>query len=205
MAHVPMSSASRSSGSSDDEVISGSNLPALVDAARNGDASAFTALVARFERMIFNVALRVTRHPEDAADVVQQTWLILLSKIDTVQSGEALPAWLSTTARREALRLVRDRSRQLPLDDGTLERLEDPSELPDSQAERRDLAERVHRALLQLPRQRGDFLIQLVGYRRPYVEVAERFQYSRGSLGPLRARYLRELSDALDGCGGTAA
>jgi RNA polymerase sigma factor (sigma-70 family) len=177
----------------------------LVGAARDGDASAFARLVARFEPMIGNVALGITRNPEDAADVAQQTWLILFTKIGTVQSAEALPGWLSTTARREALKVVRERSRHLPLDENGLERLQDASDLPEHEVEKRDLAERVRRALQQLPRQRGDFLIQLVGYRRPYDEVAARFRYSRGSLGPLRARYLRELSEALEVCGGTAA
>jgi RNA polymerase sigma factor (sigma-70 family) len=183
----------------------GSGTPALVEAARTGDAHAFAALVTQFERMVYKVAIGITRHPEDASDVVQQTWLILLSKMHSIHTSEALPGWLSTTARREALRLVRERSRNIPLDPTTVECAEDPSEGPDSQVERRDLIERVNQALRQLPHQRRDFLVELVGRRAPYAEVAARFQFAHGSLGPLRARYLNQLSRALEECGVTAA
>jgi RNA polymerase sigma factor (sigma-70 family) len=175
----------------------GSDLTALVEAATRGDARAFAALVARFDDLVFSVALGITHQREDAADVAQQTWLVLLSKIGTVQSGDALPGWLSTTARREALRVVRQRSRNVPLDGNALERLTDPADGPDHHAERRDLAQRVNQALHRLPRQRAAFLVQLVGHERPYVEVAAQFQLSPGSVGRVRARYLRELSEAL--------
>src|SRR5436309_2184233 len=85
-------------------------LVSLVAAAGAGDADAFAALVARFEPLVHKVALDVTRHPEDAAEVVQQTWLVLFYKIKSIRIAEALPGWLRTTARREAFRLLRERS-----------------------------------------------------------------------------------------------
>lgn len=182
-----------------------SDVAALVDAAKTSDEQAFAAIVERFEQMVYKTAVRITRDADDAADVVQQTWLVLVRKMDSIQTGQALPGWLSTTARREALRVVRERSRLLAVDQTTLERAEDPSEGPDRQVERRDLVERVNRALHRLPRQRREFLLELVGQRAPYAEMAARFQLAQGSLGPLRARYLRQLADALYDCGVTAA
>jgi RNA polymerase sigma factor (sigma-70 family) len=179
-------------------------LAVLVDAAKSGSGNAFSALVARFERTVYAVAIRITRNPDDAWDVVQQTWLILLRKVGSIHSADALPGWLVTTARREALRLVRERARNLPLEPDVLTAVEDPSDSPETRAEKRDLDARLHQALQHLSERRRDFLIQLVGHRQPYAEVAARFELSPGSLGPLRARYLRELLDACTQVGATA-
>jgi RNA polymerase sigma factor (sigma-70 family) len=183
----------------------GRNVADLVHAAQAGDAAAFSALVGEFQALVRRVAFAVTRNPDDTSDAVQQTWLILLRKIGSIECADALPGWLSTTARREALRLVRERARHQPLDETILDHTADTSDGPERQAEMLDLVERVDRALLSLPRQRREFLIDLVGHRVPYSEVADRFQFARGSLGPLRARYLRDLSAALEECGATAA
>lgn len=177
----------------------------LVRAARGGDRAAFAELVARFDPMIRRLAVTITRSAEDADDVAQQTWLALLEKIDSLQQEEALPGWLATTARREALHVVRRRGRSVPLDGVVLDRAEDPAEGPEDQVAKQDLAERVRRALEQLPRQRRNLLIALVGQQRPYVEVSAEFAFSVGSLGPLRARCLQQFARALASCGGLAA
>jgi RNA polymerase sigma factor (sigma-70 family) len=179
-------------------------LATLVDAAKAGNANAYSALVARFEGTVLGIAMRITRNPEDARDVVQQTWLILMSKVDTIQSANALPGWLATTARREALRMVRERGRAVPLGPDVLSAMTDHSDGPESRAEKHDLDVRLHKALENLPERRREFLIQLVGNRRPYTEVAGRFGLSKGSLGPLRARYLRDLLDACTRVGAVA-
>jgi RNA polymerase sigma factor (sigma-70 family) len=179
-------------------------LAALVDSAKAGNAGAYSVLVARFEDTVHAIAIRITRNPEDARDVVQQTWLVLMSKVDTIQSPDALPGWLATTARREALRLVRARDRALPLGPDALCAVKDPSDSPETRAEKHDLDARLHEALEHLPERRRDFLIQLVANRQPYAEVAARFGLSKGSLGPLRARYLRELLDACTRVGAVA-
>src|SRR5437879_13212548 len=57
---------------------------ALVAAAKSGEELAFEALVKRHQPRIFALALRYTRVPEDAEDVVQQTFqkaLVYLNKL----------------------------------------------------------------------------------------------------------------------------
>jgi RNA polymerase sigma factor (sigma-70 family) len=181
------------------------DLAALVRAATAGEKAAFAVLVGRYQGLVRGTAFRVTRNVEDAHDVTQQTWLILLRKIDTLKSPESLPAWLATTARREALRLLRERSRNLPLDGLALELLEDPEDSPEEQAERHEMADRVRQALHRLPSQRAHFLVQLVGHKVPYAQASATLGCAQGSLGPLRARYLQQLGTELDRGGGTAA
>ena len=50
---------------------------------------------------------------DDAADAVQNTWLRLLENLTKIDHPEALPGWLATTARREALGVLRRRTREI--------------------------------------------------------------------------------------------
>jgi RNA polymerase sigma factor (sigma-70 family) len=181
-----------------------SGLAALLTAACGGDEAAVVSLTTRYTSLVRASAMRITTNHEDLADITQQTWLIFLQRMDSIRTAEALPGWLATTARREALRVVRERRRTLSLDD-TADRIEDPAETPADQVVRRDVADRVQQALARLPRHRADLLLQVVGEPRPYREIAEDLGYRVGSLGPLRARYLTHLSAELVSCGITAA
>lgn len=181
------------------------DLAALVAAAQSGSERAFAVLVARFERLVRSAARQVLQDPEDAADVVQHTWLTLFTQIGTIQNPDALPGWLATTARREGLRVMRLRAATLPLNEQALHQLEDTAEDPETQAVRKDLGRRVQRALKQLPPHKVVLLLHVVAYGQPYSGAARALGRPRGSLGPLRARYLHDLRVALEECGATAA
>lgn len=45
---------------------------------------------------IYNYALRLSCHPEDACDITQDTFLIALKKLDTLKHDEAIKGWLRT-------------------------------------------------------------------------------------------------------------
>jgi len=175
----------------------GTGLDHLLAAVRAGDGVAFADLMCRFRPVVLRSALRVTSNLDDAEDAAQQTWLRLWQHADQVQQPDALPGWLATTARREALRIATQRTTPGPLDLTALERLRDPSDEPDVLAERRETVEQVARALARMPAPAAQLLLQLVGHGRPYAEVSRELGRPQGSLGPLRARYLRQLSIAL--------
>lgn len=181
------------------------DLAALVAAAQSGSERAFAVLVARFEHLVRFAARRVLQDPEDAADVVQHTWLTLFTQIGTIRKPDALPGWLVTTARREGLRVMRERAATLPVDEQALHHLEDSTEDPEAHAVRKDLGRRVQRALEQLPPHKVVLLLHVVAYGQPYSDAARALGRPRGSLGPLRARYLYDLRVALEECGATAA
>ncbi|MGH2737436.1 MAG: RNA polymerase sigma factor, partial [Actinomycetota bacterium] len=53
----------------------------LVGRYLGGDRTAFTALMERHERRVYNLAYRMLGRAEDAADASQETWLICLRKL----------------------------------------------------------------------------------------------------------------------------
>jgi DNA-directed RNA polymerase specialized sigma24 family protein len=63
---------------------------ALVERVQRGDSAAFDVLVRRYIRRAFTVAFRLLSHREDAEDLVQETFMILLHQIDDFELGRRL-------------------------------------------------------------------------------------------------------------------
>ncbi|HOW19692.1 MAG TPA: sigma-70 family RNA polymerase sigma factor [Phycisphaerae bacterium] len=82
--------------------------------ARQGDYEAFERLVARHERSIYTLAMRIVRNPEDAEDVVQQTFLSVLEHLDGFAGQSQFRTWLVRIATNHALKTLRKR-RGLPI------------------------------------------------------------------------------------------
>ncbi|MGB9626030.1 MAG: RNA polymerase sigma factor [Phycisphaerae bacterium] len=82
--------------------------------ARQGDYEAFERLVARHERSIYTLAMRIVRNPEDAEDVVQQTFLSVLEHLNGFAGQSQFRTWLVRIATNHALKTLRKR-RGLPI------------------------------------------------------------------------------------------
>ncbi len=95
----------------------------LVRKARGGDLAAFEALVSKYERRLFGVALRLTRRPEDAEDVVQETFLSVLEHLDGFREEATFLGWLLRIAANHALKILRKRRGlpTVPLEEGRAE------------------------------------------------------------------------------------
>jgi len=90
-----------------------------VHAACAGDPQAWQEIVRRYRGMVGKVARSYRLSDADTADVLQNTWLRALERLDTVRDPERLSGWLATTARRECLAVLRRTSREVP--DGLFE------------------------------------------------------------------------------------
>ena len=64
---------------------------------------AFEALVVRHGPMVLSVSRRTLRDPNDAEDVFQATFLILVRKARTIRGRDALGGWLCQVAHRVAI------------------------------------------------------------------------------------------------------
>jgi RNA polymerase sigma factor (sigma-70 family) len=168
---------------------------ALVRAAAMGDQGAWDSLVDRFASTVWAVARGYRLNAADAADVSQTTWLRLVEHLNRIEQPERVGAWLATTARREALRVLRMAGRQIPSGD-------DFEVLPDLQTSRspdRDLIanerdRRVSELVEQLP-PRSQRLLRLLSADSPlsYRDISEAMSMPIGSIGPTRARVLEQL------------
>ncbi len=69
------------------------------------DEDALAALIARHGPMVWGVCCRVLRHPHDAEDAFQATFLVLVQKAATLPNRETVGNWLHGVARQTAVRM----------------------------------------------------------------------------------------------------
>ena len=179
-------------------------LTELLARASAGDSAAWNAIVERFTSLLWAVARGHRLGHEDAADVVQNTWLKLLDHLDRIQQPEALAGWLSTTARYECLSTLRKKGREHLVRDDDL-----ATNVADEQALALDTAllddERdgqLWSCFVQLPERCQVLLRALMASDRPnYAMVSEALGMSVGSIGPTRMRCLDKLRQLVGGSG----
>ncbi len=92
---------------------------ALVARAKAGDTSAFSELVSKYERKIYRLAKNITRHDEDAEDVLQDAFLKAYEHLDRFEGNSKFYTWLVRIAVNEALMKLRKRKtdKTVPLDE----------------------------------------------------------------------------------------
>lgn len=171
----------------------------LVAAAAAGDKAAWDAIVTEYAGLVWAVARSHRLSSADAADVSQVTWLRLLENLGRIRDPAALGAWLATTARREAINILRQR-RELPEPDQS--ELVDDQEPPPWQAILVGERDReLWQAFRRLPARCQTVLRLLVLEPAPggYAAAAAALGLPVGSLGPTRARCLATLRGYLAG------
>lgn len=168
----------------------------LLERCRGRDGDAWDMLVARYERLVFSVALRNGLSREDAADVTQTTFVALLDALDRLRDSERLASWLMTVARRQSWR-TRNLSRRYTDLESAPEKSSDPFAHWDEVVA-------LHDALVKLGGPCRDLLeaLYLDDDNPSYAEIAERLGRSIGGIGPLRGRCLDKLRAILTEDGG---
>ena len=79
----------------------------LLQRFREGDREAFTELVIRYQKPIYNAAFWVVRKAEDASDVTQTVFLKVVERLDEYDPQYKFVSWIYRIAVNESLNLLR--------------------------------------------------------------------------------------------------
>lgn len=174
----------------------------LLRLCRKGDARGWESLLDRYERLVFSIPLNYGLSREDAADIAQLTFSILIQSLDTLREDSRIGAWLATVARRHTWRLIERNRRERPGERLGEDLAENAALLGREGAdpmERWELTEWLDQGMEQIGERCKTLLLAL--YFDPeqpsYAEVADRLNMSVGSVGPTRARCLERMKRAL--------
>src|SRR5579862_5690476 len=85
---------------------------ALVERFRKGDQAAFTELMVRYQRPIYNAAFWVLRRAEDANDITQEVFLKVAERRDEYDPKFKFFSWIYRIAINESLNLQRHNRRE---------------------------------------------------------------------------------------------
>lgn len=84
--------------------------PALsLEALRAGDRAEFARLVETYSRQVYRLGLKILNDPQDAEDVLQETFLKAYKALPSFEGRSSLSTWLYRIAVNEALMMVRKR------------------------------------------------------------------------------------------------
>ncbi|MCX6464685.1 MAG: sigma-70 family RNA polymerase sigma factor [Pseudonocardiales bacterium] len=163
-----------------------------------GHPGAWAELIDRYTPLLRSRTTRYRLQDADAHDVMQVTWMKLAENLDRIHTPEHLGGWLATVVSRECQRVARERGRVVLAEDAG-ESDPTPEAGPEQRAVEGDVAGLVRAAVAALPPRRRALVRALFAEdRRPYAEIARDLGMPIGSLGPTRARTLRELRGALE-------
>ncbi len=165
----------------------------LISKSRAGDVGAFNELVERYERLVYNVALRMMGDSGAAEDVAQDTFVSAYKAIGKFRGG-SFKAWLlriATNCCHDRFR-VAQRSRAVSLDAMMLETeslsLADDSESPEDYALRQELGRTLNDGLRSLPEDQRLVVVLCDIQELSYEEASEA---AGCSLGTVKSRLNR--------------
>ena len=169
----------------------------LVRRSLQGDTDAFGALVDRYARAAYAVAMSVTGRHEDAEDAAQESFLVALQRLEECRKPDRFGAWLMTIVRNRSRNLVRREvlrdTDPIPAAAGS------KGPTPEKDTEQSELRAQLEGALAQLPEVQREIVLlhDLEGF--PHREIAELLGISIGTsksqLSRARGRMRQLLGD----------
>ena len=169
----------------------------LLDALAAGDEATWSTTVRRFEGLLRSAARVVLRSDADIDEAVQRTWVLLFRNADRINDPRALPGWLSTTARREALAILRGQQKAIPSEDVADRVAPDDTDVATALMDD-ELRQALDQAVENLPTSQRRIVQALLREPASYDALSAELGIPRGSLGPLRGRAVRALRAQLE-------
>lgn len=164
----------------------------MLKRAQKGDVGAFEELIAPFEQRIYQIALRVMGHPEDALDQAQETMLRVYQNLSKFKGNSSLSTWIFRVTTNVCLDELRRRKNKQAtslnqLTDAGFTPVDD-SEGPEEAAVRQFTGKTLQEALNALPdEQRAAVVLRdIEGYS--YDEIA---QMQGANLNTVKSRIAR--------------
>ena len=149
----------------------------LIDQARAGEPAACDALARRYRRAAYLLALQMLGNRDDAMDVTQDAMLRFFTTLKSFDATRRVQPWLFTIVRNQVRDLWRQRQRR-PGDvggepDALVGQLAAPQPGPEADLHRRELKERVWRALAGLPAEKREIIVLRDFHDLSYSDIAQ--------------------------------
>lgn len=119
--------------------------PALVQRCREGDRHAFERLVVRYQRPVFNAALRMLHDPQDALDVAQTTFLKAFEHLTDYDPRFKFYSWIYRIAVNESLNALGSRRPFQELDGAEPDEAPGPEREAEGEQTRREIEAALRR------------------------------------------------------------
>jgi RNA polymerase sigma-70 factor (ECF subfamily) len=183
---------------------------ALVRRAQAGDRAAFRRLFDLYHRRVYQMAVAMLRHPQDAHDVVQEAFVRVHKHLPDFQGNSSFYTWLYRISMNLVYDQLRRRKARRQVDyDDTLARAEEGDAVqvtpvvdgsdPGRTQQRKELASEIQAALATLPEHHRQVILLREVEGLSYEEIAKIMNVPKGTIMSRLFHARRKMQRALAG------
>ena len=174
-----------------------------VDAARQGDQSAFEQLVRLYEKRVLALTTRMCKNPADAEEAAQEAFLSAWQGLPFFRGESSFSTWLYRLASNACVDLLRREGRRQSAAGPSLNDEEVQLEVPDTapspqeQAERSELRQQIEAGLQALTPDHRQVLLLREMHQLSYDEIAQTLDVDVGTVKSRINRGRKQLRNFL--------
>lgn len=154
----------------------------LLERAKKGEVEAFELLIERYQKKVFNIALKMLGNYDDASELAQEAFIKIYKSIKGFKEESSFSTWVYRIATNVCLDELRKRKNRkltyldevIQSEDGDLKReIADQGLSPDAIAEQKELKRALNQAILSLSEEHRVVLIMRDLHGMTYEEIAK--------------------------------
>ena len=174
----------------------------LIRKAKQGDMLAFEELILKHEKIVYNLALRMMNHSEDAQDISQEVFLKAYRSLQNFDERSAFSTWLYRITHNTCIDEMRKRKgkqsysleEELESADGSMQRqVADAGDTPEESLMRKEQKSEILQALDTLSEEHKAAIILRDVKGMAYEEIAEILELSLGTVKSRISRARNQL------------
>ena len=168
----------------------------LVKSALDGDQKAYKALFEMYRQAIFHIAVKIVRNPEEANDLVQETFIKAFGSLKTYDHNYRFSTWLYKIAANCSIDFLRKRKidsmsldKPIPTKDGDVQMgIPDDTYNPEKDLRSHEQSIGIEEAIESLPEKYREVIVLRHKEDKPYEEIASLLNVP---VGTVKARIFR--------------
>jgi len=146
----------------------------LVEQTLQGRREAFGRLVERYQKPVFNVALRMLHDEADAEDAAQTTFIRAYQKLGTFDPAQKFFSWLYRIVVNESLNMLKRRGRFERFEGGTGDKVADGGDQErEAGVEQEAREQRIQEGLMELKAEQRAVIVLKHFEGLSYAEIGE--------------------------------
>lgn len=161
----------------------------IIEKVLGGDANAFEELVLKYEKTVYNLALRMVGDRDDAFDMTQEAFIKAYGSLSSFRGDSKFSVWIYRIATNVCLDFLRSKSRKQQVsltvsdddEDAQLD-IPDPKADPEQQLIKKISMQSVEEGLKTLPDKQRQILVMRELGGMSYAEIGAALSLEEGTV-----------------------
>ena len=161
----------------------------IIEKVLGGDANAFEELVLKYEKTVYNLALRMVGDRDDASDMTQEAFIKAYGSLSSFRGDSKFSVWIYRITTNVCLDFLRSKSRKQQVsltvsdddEDAQLD-IPDPKADPEQQLIKKISMQSVEEGLKTLPDKQRQILVMRELGGMSYAEIGAALSHEEGTV-----------------------